>query len=340
VSEKCLRNKKSLPKQEPAYWRERLFKNAYTYKGKLGKVRSWSVKIQLFGKRKSFTLRSQDHGQAAVEACQIYQTIFSGGWESAKQNRISAASTSAAPSLRYDMEYWKQRLIHRRYPEPPHSQRVHEFSVCVEHACISQYFPLGTSEENEAAAKAMHIHQTVINKGWAAANACFPRELSLAFRWQDNPLAWTYTTIHTSSDGGAGKLVTERASPLSEMRVVFIEPDSGIRSALAASANCMDGFRCDATFAGPAEGFREIPSRGVDLAFANHDLPEAGMASLEDLQRVRPNLVVLSYSVFEDADHLFKSTPGGAVCWAQAGNARLRRNRIGIGILQIMARDS
>jgi DNA-binding NarL/FixJ family response regulator len=251
-----------------------------------------------------------------VEACQIYQMVFARGWESASQSRISAAPTlGAPPSFRYDVEYWKQRLIHRRYPEPPYSQRVHELSVCIEHACVSQYFPLGTSEENESASKAMRIHQTVINKGWAAANACFPRELSLAFRWQDNPLAWTYTTIHTSSDSGTGKPVTERASPLPETRVVFIEPDSGIRSALAALANSMEGFRCDATFSGAAEAFREIPSRGADLAFANHDLPEAGMASLEDLQRVRPNLVVLSYSVFEDADHLFKSTPGGAVVY-------------------------
>ncbi len=54
----------------------------------------------------------------------------------------------------------------------------------------------------------------------------------------------------------------------------------------------------------------------MDLAFVNHDLPdEPGMACLEELQRVRPSLAVLSYSVFEDTDQLFKSTPGGAVVY-------------------------
>jgi DNA-binding NarL/FixJ family response regulator len=39
------------------------------------------------------------------------------------------------------------------------------------------------------------------------------------------------------------------------------------------------------------------------------------LACFEELQRVRPGLVVLSYSVFSDADQLFKSTPGGAAVY-------------------------
>jgi DNA-binding NarL/FixJ family response regulator len=85
---------------------------------------------------------------------------------------------------------------------------------------------------------------------------------------------------------------------------------------LASHASGQDGFRCDATFAGAAEALREIPRRRVELALANHDLPDKPeMAWLEELQRVRPGLVVLFYSVFEDADQLFKSAPGGSVVY-------------------------
>ena len=61
--------------------------------------------------------------------------------------------------------------------------------------------------------------------------------MSLALRWQDNPLAWTYTTMHTLHRTGPAKLVSNHAGQLPERNVVFIEPDSGIRFALAACAD-------------------------------------------------------------------------------------------------------
>jgi len=310
-----------LSKQDPSYWRERLFKNAYAYKGKRGQVPSWSVKIQRFGKRKSFTLRSQDRAQAASEACQIYQTLLEHGWNALNRNWGRAASVSRVSSttlispvfVRFDADYWKGRLIHRKYPEPSQSQRAREFSVRIEHARTSHYFPLGTSDESAAAARAIRIYQMVVNEGWAGAKARFPRELSLAVRWQDNPLAWTYTTIHTSQCSGLPKPVADLARRSPEKSVVFIEPDEGIRFSLAACANSQEGFRCDAAFAGAAEAVRAIPRRRVDLALANHDvLDDKGLACLEELQRARPGLAVVAYSVFEDTDQLFKSTPGGA----------------------------
>ncbi len=322
---KRLRKATHHSKRDPAYWRERLFKNVFTYKGKSVAVRSWSVKIQLFGKRKSFTLSSSNRAQAAGEACQIYQTVIEQGWEAVTHRRRTeihprtngAARPLVSPdSVPYDAEYWKRRLIHREYPEPRPSQSEREFSVRIEHARNSQYFPLGTSNENEAAALAMRIYRAVVNKGWANANACFPRELSLAIRWQDNPLAWTYTTLHSRQSNDPPKPVPDQTGRRPEHGVVFIEPDGGIRLALATCANEQEGFRCDATFASVAEALREIPRHRVDLALVNHDLPdEAGEARLEELDRVRPGLAVLSYSVFEDADQLFKSTPGGSVVY-------------------------
>ena len=311
-------------KREPAYWRERLFKNSFTYQGKRFEVRSWSVKIQLFGKRKTFSLSSHHRAQAADEACQIYQTLLESGWEATNQSNVKHRSPSCVDpgsqispaSIPFDGAYWKHRLILRKYPEPLSSQSNKEFSIRIEHARTSQYFPLETSDENEAADRAMRIYRTVVKKGWDRANESFPRELSLALRWQDNPLAWTYTTIHTLRNSGPSKPAPHHIALPLERNIVFIEPDAGIRFALAAYANRQDGFRCDVALAAAAEVLREIPRRRVDLVLANHDLPdEVSLACFEEMQRVRPGLVVLSYSVFTDSDQLFKSTPGGAAVY-------------------------
>lgn len=279
------------------------------------------MKIQHFGKRKTFSLSSHQRAQAADEACQIYQTIIEHGWEAMNHSLVKHGSPSRATrglqissaSIPVDGAYWKHRLILRKYPEPLPSQSNKEFSIRIEHARTSQYFPLRTSDEKAAADAAMRIYRTVVNKGWDRANESFPRELSLALRWQDNPLAWTYTTIHTRRISGPSEPAPNHAALPLERNIVFIERDAGIRFALAACANSQEGFRCDTAFAGAAEALREIPRRRVDLVLANHDLPdEAGVACFEELQRARPGLVVLSYSVFTDSDQLFKSTPGGA----------------------------
>jgi len=321
VSRKRLRSPVRLSKRSSAYWRERLFKNTFTYQGRRVEVASWSVKIQAFGTRRAFTLASPDLAQAADEACLLYQTIIERGWEAVAQRNFQRQSSALAEpedspdSAAFNVEYWKRRLIQRKYPEPTKSSVEGEFSVRIDHARLSHYFPLGTCDEDEAAAQAMQIYRTIIGRGWASANASYARELSLALRWQDDPLAWTYTTIHTcpaSAQTKLPRLATDRA----EHSIVFIEPDAGIRRALAAYAAQQDGFRCDATFTDAAEALREIPRQRVDLALANHDLPdEANQACLDELQRLRPGLAVLSYSMFEDADQLFKSTPGGSIIY-------------------------
>ena len=211
------------------------------------------------------------------------------------------------------VEDWRRRLIARKVPERSGPESDREFSVRIEHANTSHFFPLGTSDENQAAHQAMRIYQTVVNRGWTNANAVYSRELSVALRWQDNPLTWTYTTIHTPGSD------RQKHPPKAAMRqslahsVALLEPDVGIRSAMEACANGQAGFRCDVSFASVTEALREIPRRRVSFVLANQDLPiEPGMASLDELQHRRPGLVVVFYSVFEDTDQLFKATPGGA----------------------------
>ena len=71
-------------KMEPKYWRERLFNSSYIYKGKRFRVRTWSVKIQHLGRRKTFSLPFSHCRQAASEACRLYRTILNQGWENAE----------------------------------------------------------------------------------------------------------------------------------------------------------------------------------------------------------------------------------------------------------------
>ena len=306
---------------EAGYWQRRLFKNTFTYNGRSREVNGWSVKIQLFGKRRTFSLNASDRTQAAAEACFIYQTIHAQGWEAVGQRRgriglqrqLVKSNPDSLFAPEFDVAHWKRRLIHRRYPENARPESKRELSARIEHAGLSRYFPLGTDEEPSAAAVAMRIHQTVVGEGWAIANQKFARELTLALRWLDDPLAWTYTTVHTWVNGDPIPPTAAQPSKPAARNVAVIEPDAGIRFALVAGANSQEGFQCSAAFTSLAEAVREITRRRVDLVLANYTLPDqSGPTCLAELYRARPSLAGLLYSVFEDSEQLFKATPGGA----------------------------
>jgi DNA-binding NarL/FixJ family response regulator len=290
-----------------------LFRSTFKYKGRKREVRAWSVKIQRFGRRKAFTLTHGDRSLAAAEACEIYQHINEHGWKGVDERRSKTkfhwppAGHRSTKGAVLDAS-WKPRLIHRTYPEPAEPHREPEFSIRIEYGHSRTLFPLGTSKVDEAEARAKRIYQTIGSGGWAAANARFPRELSIALRWQDNPLAWTYTTIHTLPRNGAGRPESSGAGG-TEVSVTLIEPDKGIQAALAQGINKQSGFRCQTI-----SEVAMLDEQGrVDLVLANHDLPdEPGRPTLQQLPRSMP---LICYSVFEDADELFKSTPGGSVVY-------------------------
>ncbi|HYG21788.1 MAG TPA: response regulator transcription factor [Verrucomicrobiae bacterium] len=307
---------------ESAYWGQRLFKNTFTYKGRRRKVNAWSVKIQLFGKRKTFSLSSSDPAEAAIEASHIYQTINSQGWDAVGQRRgrtgfhppLAESRAAATASTELGPEYWKGRLIHRKHPEPASASGERSLSVRIEHSGVSRYFPLGTGDESRAAIQAMHIYQVVASQGWGIANQRFARELTLAFRWLEDPLAWTYTTLHTRTNSDAPVFLPGSKSKAAKRTVAIIEPDAGIRNALIVCANSQEGFGCCAAYSGVAEAMREITRRRIDLMIVNYALPDQpGSSCLEALDKEKSGTVGLLYSVFEDSDQLFKSTPGGAV---------------------------
>jgi hypothetical protein len=118
---------RTLSKNEPKYWRDRLFRNTFTYRGKTHEVGHWSVKIQHLGTRKTFSLEAIDRQHAALEASKLYKTIVTRGWETVlsanKSNGANLRPLSDAIASRkgyLGISYWGQRLIHRKYTEALH----------------------------------------------------------------------------------------------------------------------------------------------------------------------------------------------------------------------------
>jgi DNA-binding NarL/FixJ family response regulator len=308
-------------KMEPAYWRKRLFKSSYTYKGKQCRVRAWSVKIQHRGRRKTFSLSSTLRRKASAEASELYRTIVSQGWGNVRawagRPTLSASlPPEAAMPLdpdRLDPAFWAQRLIHQQYTMSLEIKPTRELSVQVDHQGTSHYFPLGTEDSKLAANRALRIYQTIASQGWKTANERFRRELTVAFRWLDSPLAWTYTTVHTHSNGPRQLSAGAFYAGPARLKVAIAESDGGVRQALAWCINHMEGFCCVATFASAAEALRGLPRlSSACLVLVSHSLADkTGTGCLEELKVTAPAMAGLLYSVYKDSEELFRSTPGG-----------------------------
>src|SRR5437867_3597228 len=88
-----------------------------------------------------------------------------------------------------DPRYWKSRLIRRRYTEAVKRVSGLEYSSRIDHDRTSFFFPLGSDDEDRAAARAVQIYSTVANEGWEAGYKRFPREITVAVFWSWNPMA-------------------------------------------------------------------------------------------------------------------------------------------------------
>lgn len=295
-------------RQDPRHWLNRLFKPGYTYKGRRFKVSNWAVKIQHQGKRKTLILRSNQRHEAAQEACELYCTLASSGWKGVLLAAGSARAGRPTSTSGFDAVYWAQRLIHRGYTMSPQRNDNKELSVRIEHLGVGQYFPLGTDNRHAATNRTLRIYQDIVSHGWEWVNLRYSRELTIAFRWLDVPLAWTYTTIHTQISGTPEK----RPAASDGLSVAIVESDLGTRRTLEWCVSRMEGFRCVAAYANAAEALREVPGSPCQLALINHKLSDQpGSAFLAEMKAISRTAGLL-YSVYEDSEELFRRTPGGA----------------------------
>jgi integrase len=75
------------------YWRGRLFRKTYTWKGQRREIQEWSVRLQHLGHREAFALGSANASAAAIKAKEIATFLEVSGWE---LTRIRFKPTSEA----------------------------------------------------------------------------------------------------------------------------------------------------------------------------------------------------------------------------------------------------
>jgi len=298
---------KHRPSASSRSWSQRIFKNTFTRNGRLQKVKGWSVKIQHRGLRRSISLRSGSRRAAALEARSLYDVLHSHGWDAALASRSGAihqrqAGTDAWPKS--DARYWRARLVQRRHPVPAKGDAL--WSARIEHGAVSYYFPVG-ADEKTGSTRAAEIHRTILAGGWGTACRRFPRELTLGFHWGTNPVAWTYTTLHTEVD-------QDLASPrVSRVRIGLVEPERGLQRALTRHLGAVASVHA---FRNGEEALRRIPRQQLDLVLVNEVLPDMAAAQLANaMKRLSRRLPVVVFSTYEDSNHLFLGVPGGAVAY-------------------------
>jgi len=297
-----------------------VFRNFYTYRGRRVAVNHWSIKIQHGGIRRTISLVAKSRAAAAIEARAIVQTVLTQGWDAVAPPQprrgvgFSPRAGTPAESLpKTDPRYWKRRLLRRRHAFPTEPALRGGLSARIEHAGSNHYFPLGTTDEETAAVRAQAVYLTVIKEGWEAVHQRFSREVTVGIHWTDNPVAWTYSTIHTLVRSPLRKAGLIASRPVEPLKVAVVEPDSGVRCALWRSIDNQPGFACTATYSTAREAFADMGRNTPNLALLNVNSTDLATAELADqMPRCSPELPIRWFTTHEDSDQLFKATPGGA----------------------------
>src|SRR5438876_9190766 len=103
-----------VPGYRSAFWHKRVFKGIFTRGGRRLAVRTWSVRIQFQGRRRTFSLGRVTRAQAALRAAKLYESIHIQGWKAAAQlhsrmnvspPQIGTGSDSESLS-KADVRYW------------------------------------------------------------------------------------------------------------------------------------------------------------------------------------------------------------------------------------------
>jgi DNA-binding NarL/FixJ family response regulator len=285
-----------------AYWERRLFQNSYTRNGRTRRVRRWSVKIQHAGVRRTFSLGPTGRIGAARAALALYRALLKGEEIERKKPRLVGKTVATSSRV---------RVVTRPYSP----LGAAELSAHAEGNARSHYFPLGTSDPEEANRRARSLQRSIRSHGITAILAQHPREETVAIHWSANPLGWTYSTVHTHPDepGSSGpEIIQGRA--VGKLPVFILEPDRGLGRALRDGVNQQPNCRAVALYSRAADALVELARDPRGLLLLNQTLD--GLSGTDFLARLRhlsPRLPALVYSVYDDSDQLFKSTPGGAV---------------------------
>ncbi len=315
----CLKTTKSPsvdPFDQPINWEKRIFQNSYTRAGLTHRGRRWSVKFQLYGRRKTFSLPAKLRSEAAEQARSLHNILHLAGWDEAVAAHQSLGGLemgeprpdrlSKRPAD--NCNYWRARLIRRKYPDPLAKVSA-ELSVRIEHGVTCRYFPLGSSDPEASSRHALEIYRDLRANGWESVLARRRNEFTLAVFWHHNPVVCTYTTLYTRdgevpSRGGGDHLKTGA-------RVGLIEPETLIASVLSECVCRQHGVRWVSIFSTAAEALGALGNRSVDLLLVNRSLPDLPATTLlRQLKTIHPNLVTFLYGICEDSNQIFASLSG------------------------------
>lgn len=287
-----------MSKQCPSLWQRRVFKNSFTRNGKLQRVKTWCVKIQHKGIRRTISLAGRTRKAAAIEAEAFYNLLLREGWVGVHASacpREDMLKHEHQPWPKTDARYWRSRLL----------RRSNSWSVRIEYTGMSHYFPLGGLDERTAAQQAARIYRAIVAGGWEAVCERFVREMTLAFHWAANPLAWTYSTVQ-SDIRGTSRFNTSGKN----MVMAVVESDRSLQRTLVRHLGRHASVQ---PYSDGQEALREIPRQRIDLVLVNHVLPDmAGAEFARELARLASRLPILVFSTYEDSNQLFLGTPGGA----------------------------
>ena len=301
-----------------AFWRRRVFRNTYTRDGRTLRVRRWSVKIQHRARRQTFSLTAVSRAEAAREAQSLCHIIRTEGWEAARQapglgalaSARRASGTGRGGWSKSDPRYWRERLIHSKYRDA-RLLPIKEFTVRIEDGGTYRYFPLGTDDEERAAAEALKIYRRILTKGWEAAFRQFPREITVAIFWSTSPVACTYTTLFTFPNRSSPGLLPPAGQVRTRKKVVVLEADAEVRRTLVFWLGRQPGFECARAFKSAEETQNIIMQELPDMVLVNRALPEMPVIEfLERLKGRRPDLPAFMYGVYPDSDQIFITLSG------------------------------
>ena len=294
---------------EPVYWRTRVFRNSYVRDGKLHRVRGWSAKIQYQGVRRTISLGAVDQDVAAKKAAGLFAQIQQHGWPALGQSgRLNMVGLLEAGDARESVDYWRQRLVQRKYRAQPDTNA--EYSCRVEHDGSGCYFPLDTLNEAQAAERALEIFHCVAEAGWEAAAERYRRELTLALFWSGSPFCSTYTTVLTRP-GRARHLAKPDRKDAVPVNVFVVEPDATMGATLKELTGRTPGFDCRDVFddVGSLRSLGQADKPG--LLLVNRGLPGFSGEELDARFKQRfPDCPVVPFATFEDSEQLFNSTAG------------------------------
>jgi DNA-binding NarL/FixJ family response regulator len=298
-----------------AAWQRRIFRNSFTRRGKTYRVKGWAFKIQLDGRRRTFSLAGGSRAAAAREARALYYAVLTQGWEAAvalNHLQLLGAGRLGDPRkavhlAKSDLRYWEQRLIQCRYREARLGV-LEEHSVRIQEAGAHAYFPLGSLDPRRAAAKARDIHATILAEGWTAAFERYEREITLAIFWADNPAAVTYTTLFTLPHAPpADRVPPVGARP--RKNILALEPDPTTHSCLRYWLDRQPGFACSSICANSRAALKALEDGNIALVLVNRVAPDM-MDLTGHLDARWPAMPVFPYRIHEESDQIFISISG------------------------------